>query len=421
MSTATPILNLPASLLLSTECPRQTAARGLGSAELRAALEASQALSREIGLDALIETLLTLALRTSGADFGMLLFQREEGMVTAARAWSRPCGIEVRRSGVRPDAQHRAPLSAIGIPLLQQGEPSALLYLEHAARADVFTPARVAVLELLAPQAAISLAHAHLYQQLRDENSQRKRADEALRRAQCELARVARVTTMGELAASIAHEVNQPLAAIVLNAGAGLNWLRQDPPRLDQVQATLQTILRAGSNAGEVIRSINNMARKSGPELAPFAVDDAIREVLQLLRTELQKHGIEVRTDFTPAQHQLHADRTQLQQVMMNLFLNAIEAMGGVTTRPRLLEVRSAIADASGTLRISVEDSGSGIDASAAEHLFDPLFSTRPEGMGMGLSICRSIAEAHGGRIWSTSRQPHGTTFHISLPAAGQR
>lgn len=239
---------------------------------------------------------------------------------------------------------------------------------------------------------------------------------EALRLAQSELARVARVTAMGEFAASIAHEVNQPLAAIVLNASAALNWLKQDPPQLDEVRNALNAILRAGSNAGEVIRSVNNLARKSGPEVAPFLVDDAIREVLLLLRAELQKHGIQVLSRLGLAQHQLHADRAQLQQVMMNLFLNAIDAMAGVRGRARLLEVSSAIVDASGTVRISVEDTGSGIDPSAAACLFDPLFSTRPDGMGMGLSICRSIVEAHGGRIWGNSRQPHGMAFHISLP-----
>jgi signal transduction histidine kinase len=251
--------------------------------------------------------------------------------------------------------------------------------------------------------------------------SKRKGADEALRSARSELARVSRISAMGEFAASIAHEVNQPLAAIAMNAAAGLNWLKLDPPQLNQVHNALSTILRASTDAEKLIRSMNNMARRSGPELRRFAVDDAIREVLLLLRAELHEHRIQVCTDFTLAQHQLQADRVQLQQVMMNLFLNAIDAMSGVSCRTRVLKVCSAIADASGTLRISVEDNGRGIDASAAERIFDPLFSTKPAGMGMGLSICRSIVEAHGGRIWNCPRQPQGTTIHVSLPAAGPR
>jgi signal transduction histidine kinase len=251
--------------------------------------------------------------------------------------------------------------------------------------------------------------------------SKRKRADEALRAAKSELARASRISTMGEFAASIAHEVNQPLAAIIMNASAGVNWLKLDPPQLHQVHKALGTILRASTDAQGLVRSMNNMARRSGPELRRFAVDDAIREVLLLLRAELHEHRIQVCTDFTLAQHQLQADRVQLQQVMMNLFLNAIDAMSGVSYRPRVLKVRSAIADASGTLRISVEDNGRGIEANVAERLFDPLFSTKPAGMGMGLSICRTIVEAHGGRIWSCSRQPQGTAFHVSLPASGPR
>jgi len=246
--------------------------------------------------------------------------------------------------------------------------------------------------------------------------SNRKRSDEALRLAQGELARVARITAMGQFAASMAHEVSQPLAAIVLNADAGLCWLRQEPAQLALVEDALNLILQAGNTAGSVIRSIRGMARKSGPELAPCMVDDAIREVLLLLRAELQSRKVGVYTQLTLGKHLLNADRAQLQQVIMNLVLNAIDAMSNIENRQRLLEVRSAIADTSGTLRISIEDNGIGIDTISAGCLFDPLFSTKPDGMGMGLAICRSIVEAHGGRVWCTSRQPYGTSFHVSFP-----
>ncbi len=259
--------------------------------------------------------------------------------------------------------------------------------------------------------------HAQLYQQLQNENNQRLQAEDALRQARCELARMARITAMGEFAASIAHEVTQPIAAVVLNAGAAISWLQQDPPQLAQVREALDMTLRSATSAGEVIRGIRAMASKSGPALAPFVVDDAISEVLLLMAAELRKHGITVLTDLTLAQRQTHADRAQLQQLLMNLILNAIDAMAGVAGRTRTLEVRSLVADDAGALRISVADNGSGIDAGSSARLFDPLFSTKPDGMGLGLSICRSIIEAHGGRIWSSTEQAHGSTFHISLPA----
>jgi C4-dicarboxylate-specific signal transduction histidine kinase len=283
------------------------------------------------------------------------------------------------------------------------GAPCSLQYFDAAAAAI-----RVA-------QRALPLHLLHV--PLHSENAKRRQSGAALPDAQGELARVARVTVMGEFAASIAHELNQPLAAIVLNAAAALKWLDQDPPQLAQARAALSAILDAGTNASEVIRSMNDMARKSAPEQTVFALDDAIAEVLLLLRAKLHKHRVEVHTDFAPDQRQLRANRAQLKQVMMNLFLNAIEAMGGVSDRPRVLEVRSEVGAAAGTALISLADNGCGIAPNAAERLFDPLFSTRPNGMGMGLSICRSIVEAHGGRIWSSPRHPHGTVFQLSLPA----
>jgi C4-dicarboxylate-specific signal transduction histidine kinase len=488
VSTTKSIIYVPTSPQFSGECPQP-----LTAADLHSLLEASQALSRETILADLLKALMPIALRKTGSTFGMLLLLRGEHLSAVARAWAWPDQLDVCLTEMRPRVEqaplvllnaalrerrtvlpacihdadlcagdtyllHRAPRSAICTPLLKQGVPIALLYLENAAQASVFTRRRVAFIEMLAVQAAISLDHAQLYQQLQTEKalrrqaeetlrvseeslaitergtngqlafvgtamdvSKRKDADEALRSVQSELARVSRISAMGEFAASIAHEVNQPLAAIAMNASAGLNWLKLDPPQLNQVHNVLSTILRASTDAEKLIRSMNNMARRSGPELQRFAVDDAIREVLLLLRAELHEHGIQVCTDFTLAQHQLQAERVQLQQVMMNLFLNAIDAMSGVSCRTRVLKVCSAIADSSATLRISVEDNGRGIDASVAERLFDPLFSTKPAGMGMGLSICRSIVEAHGGRIWTCPRQPQGTTFHVSLPAAGPR
>lgn len=257
-----------------------------------------------------------------------------------------------------------------------------------------------------------------LYRRYLAEKARRLQAEEALREAEEELARLARISSMGEFAASIAHEVSQPLAAIVLQAEVGLQALTQpaaSPLSVERAVDALKLIRHAGATAGDVVRSIRGMSCRSSPEPVLFAVDEALREVLRLLRAEFQKHGIDVHDHLSLGAHQLCADRVQLQQVMMNLVLNAIEAMKDVHGRRRRLEVRSVLADISGTVRISVEDNGVGVPAKLAERLFDPLFSTKPGGTGIGLSICRTIVQAHNGRIWSTSRQPHGAAFHISL------
>jgi C4-dicarboxylate-specific signal transduction histidine kinase len=274
--------------------------------------------------------------------------------------------------------------------------------------------------------APVATADTDPWESLRLERAMREQTQQALlacqaqlRLAQCELARVTRIATLGAFAASIAHDVKQPLAAIVLNAEAGLNWLAQQPPQLDQARGALRLVLQAGAGATGVVRSLRDMARKSSPELRCFAVDAAIAEVLSLLHSELRKHGVQLCVELAPDQYRLHADRIQFQQVIMNLLLNAVESMSAVADRPRMLHLRSALADTSGTLRISVEDNGVGIDSKAAGHLYEPWFSTKPHGMGMGLAICRSIVEAHGGRIWSTSHQRHGAAFHVSLPARG--
>lgn len=265
------------------------------------------------------------------------------------------------------------------------------------------------------------LDHEQLYRRYLAEKSRRLQAEEALREAEEELARLARISSMGEFAASLAHEVSQPLAAIVLQADVGLQVLAGVGTALlpdrthEALHDTLKRIRHAGASAGDVVRSIRGMSCRASPELSTFPVDAAVREVLRLLRAELQKHSIEVQDALALGEHALCADRIQLQQVIMNLVLNAIEAMKDVHTRRRQLKLSSVLADASGTVRISVQDNGVGVTAKVAARLFDPLFTTKPGGTGVGLSICRTIVQAHNGRIWSTSAQPHGTAFHISL------
>jgi PAS domain S-box-containing protein len=249
--------------------------------------------------------------------------------------------------------------------------------------------------------------------------TERKRTDEALRNAQAELARAARLTTMGELAASIAHEINQPLGAIVTNANACLRWLNRDKPDLDEARDAISRIARDGMRAGDVIRGLRALAKKSGPDLAALDIDDAIQEVLALTHSERQRHGVELRTDLFTGDRPVFGDRVQLQQVILNLIINGIEAMSAIVDRPRVLAVSSKPVETGGML-VTVEDTGPGLDPTSADRIFDPFFTTKPNGMGMGLAICRSIIEAHGGRFWVSPQQPHGTAFRFTVPAAAE-
>jgi PAS domain S-box-containing protein len=245
---------------------------------------------------------------------------------------------------------------------------------------------------------------------------ERKRAERALYEAQANLTHVTRVTTLGELAASIAHEVNQPLAAMVADAKASLNWLAKVNPDLDLVREVLANIMADGHRAAEVIQRIRQLAKKSaGLEKVRLDVNELIRDVLPLVRGEVLRHRISLRLELTSPLPPVLADRVQLHQVLINLVMNGIEAMASVHDRPRELVLRSQALDGE-DVHVMVEDVGIGIDPKTADRMFTAFFSTKPGGMGMGLSITRSIIEAHGGRIWATANAQHGTTFHVVLP-----
>jgi PAS domain S-box-containing protein len=250
----------------------------------------------------------------------------------------------------------------------------------------------------------------------------RKRAEEKLRAserrlldAQVELAHVTRVTTLGELAASIAHEVNQPLAGVVANAEAGLRWLRRETPDLDAACRSVEWIIDDGNRASEVIRRVRALAKKTDIEKVPLDVNDLVREVIPLVQRQLMSHQVSLQMELAPALPTILGDRVQLQQVMINLVMNGIEAMQSVTDRPRGLAIRSG-QDEKQQVLVSVTDCGVGISAENADRLFNAFFTTKSTGMGMGLSICRSIVEAHDGRLWATVNVPHGATFQFTLP-----
>jgi PAS domain S-box-containing protein len=243
----------------------------------------------------------------------------------------------------------------------------------------------------------------------------RKRAEEQLQRVHAELAHVTRVTTLGELAASIAHEVNQPLAAIVADANACLNWLAMPNPRLAHAREALAAIVNEGHRAAEVIQRIRQLATKTEPHQARVDLNAVIHDVVSLVRAELRRHDVLLTTDLSPAVPAVLGDRIQLQQVMLNLVMNAIEAMVPVVDRPRELSIRS-MQSGDDHVVVAVQDTGVGIAADHLGHVFSAFFTTKPSGMGMGLSISRSIIEAHGGRLSVAPNAPYGATFQFSLP-----
>jgi PAS domain S-box-containing protein len=245
--------------------------------------------------------------------------------------------------------------------------------------------------------------------------TERKQVDEALRDAQTNLAHVMRITTLGELTASIAHEVSQPLAAVTANAEACLSWLSRGTPDLEAARRSVEWIIDDGKRANEVIRRVRALAKKAGIEKVPLDVNDVVRETIALVQRELTSHRVSLQTKLAPALPMIRVDRVQLQQVIINLVMNGIEAMQAVADRPRELKIRSG-QDEAHQVHVSVTDCGVGISAENADRLFNAFFTTKTSGMGMGLSICRSIVEAHDGRLWATANVPYGATFQFTLP-----
>jgi len=242
-----------------------------------------------------------------------------------------------------------------------------------------------------------------------------KRAEQELHKAQTELAHAARVSALGELAASIAHEVNQPLAAVVVNAAACLRWLDRRTPDLDEARRAIEWIIKDGNRAAEVIRRVRALATKADTQKAALDINGAINDVIVLVQRELVSHGVSLRTELAPALPLVLADRVELQQVIINLMMNGIEAMQPVTDRPRELVIRSQ-QDAARQVLVTVADRGVGIPSENADRLFDTFYTSKSNGMGIGLSICRSIIEAHGGRISAANNAGPGATFQFTLP-----
>jgi PAS domain S-box-containing protein len=433
-----------------------------------------------------------------------------------------------------PYIYERQARSILCLPLINQGKLNGVLYLENNLARSVFAPARIAVLKLLASQAAIALENTHLYRDLAEREAkirrlveaniigvfigdfdgriveandaflrivgydredlaadrinwkdltpqdwrerdaqwieehkrtgvrlpiekeyfrkgggrvpvllgsatveegrsqfvtfildltERKRAEEGAREserryreAEMQLAHANRVATMGQLTASIAHEVNQPIAATVLNAETGLRWLSVEPPDLDEARQAFGDIVRDGNRAASVVQRIRNLSKKAPPRDERVEINGAIREVIELTRSEAMKNGVSAQTELVEGLPLVHGDRIELQQVILNLILNAIEAMSEMSEGLRELLITTEEAE-SGDVLVAVRDSGPGLAPGALENLFRAFHTTKPNGLGLGLSICRSIIEAHGGRLWASANALRGAVFQFTLPA----
>ena len=529
--------------------------------DLAAVIKLSQALSSEIVFEKVIQKLMTMAVEHAGADRAILILRTGDDVRIEAEATTRRDGVEVRlvttpatgaqlpltmlqyvlrtcESVVLSDAlahndfasddyiTAKRSRSIFCLPLLRQTRLIGVLYLENSLTKDAFSPAREALLKLLASQAAISLENSHLYRELAERErrirrlvdaniigivifdfegriieanetflrmlhferddfvsgrvrwtdlippewrdraaqalealkttgatqpfereylrkdgsrvpvligaasfeegakegvafvldlSERKRAEDAFRELQRELAHASRVATMGQLAASIAHEISQPIAAVTTNASAAQRWLAKNPPNLEETRRSIEQIGRDAGRAANIIGGIRALFKKSAPRSDRFDLNEAVREISDLTRAEAIKNGVSLQTRLTADLPLVEGDRVQLQQVMLNLIVNAIEAISGVEKGPKELIVRTDRVDTDFII-VAVEDSGPGLDSETFDRVFTPFYSSKQSGLGMGLSICRSIVEAHGGRIWVSANRPRGAIFQFTLP-----
>jgi C4-dicarboxylate-specific signal transduction histidine kinase len=260
-----------------------------------------------------------------------------------------------------------------------------------------------------------SLIVTGLVRRVRAEQAERILTSDRLRNAQSQLTHVDRVATIGQLAASIAHEIKQPIAATVTNAQAALRWLDRRPPNLEEVRQSLHWIVKEGNHAGEVIDRIRALIKKAPPRKDRLEINEAIREVVELTRGEAVKNGVSVKTELADGLPLVQGDRVQLQQVILNLIINAVEAMCAASEGARELVINSEKADSRSVL-VSVRDLGPGLPP-APERLFEPFYTTKSSGLGLGLSICRLIVEEHGGRFWASANLSRGAVFQFTVPA----
>lgn len=316
----------------------------------------------------------------------------------------------------RERAEHYGIRSSVTVPFKRSGEVTGAL-LVYANTPQAFSERVLEIFSQLGNQIAFAMSLDEDRSRLRDAEAGRRAAEEAMRSIQEDFRRIARITSMGELLASVAHEINQPLAAISMNSEACLRWLESDPPDFGEARAAIKRITRDAGRASEVIARTRSLLAKEPSAHSDFDLNTAIKEVLRFTHGEQHRAGVSVQTTLERDLPAVCGDRVQVQQVILNLVLNGIDAMRSVADRPRLLQVRTK---SNGTAEdlVEVEDCGSGIDPDILDRLFDRFFTTKAKGIGLGLSISRSIIEAHGGRLWALRPPRFGAIFRFTLPVA---
>ncbi|HKB66737.1 MAG TPA: ATP-binding protein [Pyrinomonadaceae bacterium] len=327
---------------------------------------------------------------------------------TGKSAWTKSIQTDSSVAPWRAEALKRGYGSNLSLPLMHDGAAFGALTL-YARESNAFnerTSEQYAEL-------ANNLAYGVMALRTREE---RQHAEDALHEAQAELAHVTRVMAMGELTASIAHEINQPLAAVIANANACFRWLANSTPNLDEARDAISRIVRDGNRASDVIGRIRALVKKGSPEKTLLDINESVQEVVSLIQGEIQKKSVILRLELTAGLPRVLSDRVGLQQVILNLVMNGIEAMNSVTDRPRSMVIRSCQHEPDQVL-VAVQDSGIGIDPQNIAKVFDTFYTTKPQGMGMGLAISRSIIEAHGGRLWAVANEGPGATFQFTLAA----
>ena len=304
--------------------------------------------------------------------------------------------------------------SSVTIPFSYNDAPAGVLIV-YAGQPDAFGPRELDVFERLSRELAFARALEEDRAQLRAAEEARRAAEEAARESLAELARAARVITVATFASSIAHEVNQPVAAIMANSEAALRWLAKNPPNLEEARAALARITRDADRTSAIVGRTRGMLTKDLGRREAVDVHPLLSEALGFTEVQRKRASIKIETDFAEGLPEAWADPVQVQQVAVNLMANAIDAMKGVQGRRRVLKVSTTLTD-DGEVRISIADNGSGVDESNASQIFTNLFTTKSEGMGLGLPICKAIVEAHGGRLDLTHNQPCGAVFSFTLP-----
>ena len=299
------------------------------------------------------------------------------------------------------DAKREGHRTTLATPLLREGTPIGVILIRRM-EVRPFYEKQIALLETFASEAVIAIENVRLF--------------EAEKQRTLALVHANRVSTMGHLAASIAHEVNQPIAAIVASAQAALRWVGAQPPDMGELRQALGSIIEDGNRASDVVGRIRGLIKKVPPRHNPFDMNQVIFDTTSLTRHEFIRHRIALQTRLAQELPVVQGDRIQLQQVLLNLIVNAIEAMSAVNEGQRELLISSTCNAADGVL-VAVRDSGPGLTPEGFERAFQAFHTTKPDGMGIGLSICRSIVEAHGGRVWATANAPRGAVFQFTLPA----